>query len=282
MINHCVILGAINDIKMNWWNIIDHYVAVEQFVTDFTWRMSLSDCLFQQDEQNPITRSDLLYQSMLFNALYPFIILLIYSVPVMITKMRSGTTSLLRDRFISLLITTLWFIYPDLIQLLFNSFTCITLKDGSSRLFRDLEVVCWQNEHQWTVKYIGIPFILFYVVGIPLFFTYQLRKYKNLIKLIVEDSDENNKLSKQQKFMMKQIKMRYGLLFLGTKPQFYYWEVIILFRKLTVIFASNFLASVSAEVQCLCIIIVVIANMMFIINQRPFQSDLANYTNIFS
>lgn len=82
--------------------------------------------------------------------------------------------------------------------------------------------------------------------------------------------------------MMKQIKMRYGLLFLGTQPQFYFWEVIILIRKLLVIFASNFLASVSEIIQCLSIILVVIANMMYAIRYRPFQSDLGNYTNLFS
>lgn len=190
MINHCVILGAINSIKMNWWTVTDYYIWLEQFFMDFTWQVSLSDCLFQRDEQSPIDRSLLLYRSMLFNALYPFIILIIYSVPVLINKITSGSTSWFRDRFISLLITTMWVIYPDLIQLLFNAFTCITLDDGSTRLFRDLEVVCWQDEHENTIKYIGIPFIIFYVVGIPVFFIYQLRKYKDLIKLIVEDNDE--------------------------------------------------------------------------------------------
>lgn len=82
---------------------------------------------------------------MLLNSLYPLIILTIYSVPILIQKIRSGTSSIYRDRFICLLIITLWYIYPDLIHVLFKAFTCVTLKDGSNLLFMDLDIQCWEG-----------------------------------------------------------------------------------------------------------------------------------------
>lgn len=108
-------------------------------------------------------------------------ILTVYCIPVVLNKLIYGSAAQFRDRFINLLITTMWVIYPDLVKQLSNAMTCITLKDGSTRLFKDLDIVCWETEHDKTVKYIGIPVIIFYVVGIPLFFIYCLRKYKDLI-----------------------------------------------------------------------------------------------------
>ena len=47
MINHCVILGAINDIKMSWGVVIGRYISFEQLITEFTWKVSHCDCIFQ-------------------------------------------------------------------------------------------------------------------------------------------------------------------------------------------------------------------------------------------
>lgn len=67
---------------------------------------------------------------------------------------------------------------------------------------------------------------------------------------------------------------------MGTKPEFYYWEIVILMRKLSVIFATDFLARVSQEVQCLVGIILVVYNVFFIIKYQPFATQLANNTNL--
>lgn len=71
------------------------------------------------------------------------------------------------------MIITLWHIYPDLIHVCFKIFTCVTLQDGSTRLLRDLEIVCYESDHLRSI-YIGILIILFYVVGIPTLFFYLL------------------------------------------------------------------------------------------------------------
>jgi len=69
---------------------------------------------------------------------------------------------------------------------------------------------------------------------------------------------------------------------MGTKPDFYYWEIVIMMRKFFIIFACDFLAQVSPEVQCLCGIIILITNIMFIIRFRPLKTDQANKVNIYS
>jgi len=56
-------------------------------------------------------------------------------------------------------------------------------------MFSDLEVKCWEGEHERTVLYICIPFFLLWIIGIPLFFLHQLNKYKDVIREIEERKD---------------------------------------------------------------------------------------------
>ena len=53
-----------------------------------------------------------------------------------------------------------------------------------------------------------------------------------------------------------EIKLKYGYLFLGYNPDQYYWEFIIIYRKVFIAFVSVFLATVSTTVQGLVAFIV--------------------------
>lgn len=81
---------------------------------------------------------------------------------------------------------------------------------------------------------------------------------------------------------MNKVQLRYGFLFNGLTPQYYYYEVSIFFIKFCIIFATDFLAIISPSVQCLVGILMVLFNLLFVLRQHPFATAIANNTNLFS
>ena len=109
---------------------------------------------------------------------------------------------------------------------------------------------------------------------------YKIKKYRHIIQSKIEDQEDAP--SSADKYAIQKCQRRYGFLYVGIKQEYYFWEFANINRKIIILFTCNFLASVSADVQCLVTIIIVIANLMAIIRLQPFASKMSNKINIIS
>ena len=119
------------------------------------------------------------------------------------------------------MIILLFLIHPTIVQVMFDAFDCQDV-DGTDRVLNDLEVVCWQGGHILWGYLCAIPSIIAWGLGIPAFAFLVLRANKASL----------HKLETRQKF---------GFLFNGYKLDFFYWEIVIMYRKIAIIFISIFL-----------------------------------------
>ena len=55
--------------------------------------------------------------------------------------------------------------------------------------------------------------------------------------------------------------MKYGFLFSGYNARTFYWEVVIMYRKILIIAASVFLSPISTEAQVLVVIFVIVVSI---------------------
>ena len=102
-----------------------------------------------------------------------------------------------------------------------NVLSCVNI-DGESRLKNDLGVVCYQGEHKFWSLSIAVPSIIAWALGIPFFaFLLMFKERKTL-----------DSISTREKF---------GFLFRGYKHRLFFWEVIIMYRKIALIFIQVFL-----------------------------------------
>jgi hypothetical protein len=93
---------------------------------------------------------------------------------------------------------------------------------------------------------------------------------------------EKSTMMKRDRFKVESYQLKYGFLFGGFKEEVFYWELVVMTRKICVIFATEFLTSVSSEVQVLVSILIIIASIMSIIKIKPFLSNETNGSNIYS
>jgi hypothetical protein len=69
-------------------------------------------------------------------------------------------------RIISTIIVVLFLIHPTITTISFNAFNCQDI-DGTSRLYDDLEILCYKGNHKMMAFGVALPSILVWGLGIP-------------------------------------------------------------------------------------------------------------------
>ena len=70
--------------------------------------------------------------------------------------------------------------------------------------------------------------------------------------------------------------LRLGFLTGGYEDNMYYWEIILLLRKTTLVLLMTFLAPISAGVQSLSAILLLIYFLLLQVKRRPFYDNRLN------
>jgi len=91
-----------------------------------------------------------------------------------------------------------------------------------------MSVQCWTPTHNSWVSAVGVPMVIGYIIGGPLLVFYFL--YHSRAELL-KPFDQVN----------KSVVRKYHFLFKGYEPQFYYWELVVLSRKMFMVVVAVFL-----------------------------------------
>jgi len=194
-------------------------------------------------------------------------------------------------------VLVLFFLQPYLVKRFALIFSCVKLGRESGDLFltEDMDVQCWQSGTHWLyIVFLGLPLLVFYVVGVPW-----------AVYSILSRPDSQVKIGQVNEWMSSQLgaggdvaaadraglesrsadelsvesfqgfQRNYGFLFVGYQPKHYYWEIVVMARKASLSLIGVALAfDMRAQVNLglLTISIAVVAQSRV----RPFSSDLMN------
>jgi hypothetical protein len=96
------------------------------------------------------------------------------------------------------------------------TFSCYNI-DGEFRVHSDLQVICYIGAHIFWSYGVALVCLIVWGAGIPIFAFLLLNAEKT--KLLKID-----------------VKERFGFLYNGYKKKLYFWEVIIMYRKVAMVF----------------------------------------------
>lgn len=71
-------------------------------------------------------------------------------------------------------------------------------------------------------------------------------------------------------------KMKYGFLFSGYKSSRFYWEIIVMYRKILIIMTTVFLSTVSPDAQVLVVIFIIVVSMFLHDRFEPYDNVTLN------
>jgi len=129
---------------------------------------------------------------------------------------------------------------PVIVHKLIASLACRDI-EGETRLLYDLDIVCWVGDHVNIVMFCTIPGIIIYIIVIPLFFLWITYKNRQNFK----DFKRIEDFGKAQQFRLEVVVERYGFFQSGLKENFWYWDIVVIFKKFGFIFSVEYLRTVS-------------------------------------
>ena len=148
--------------------------------------------------------------------------------------------------------------YPTCCKAAFMLISCRSgMFDGDFHQYLndDLDQPCWNPTHLTAVLMIGIPTLVVWVIGMPLFIFVVLESHRR--------EKHNDK-----------VRFRYGMLMEGYEDAYFYWESVIASRKMMVIGVSVFMSSFTVDIQAYVGIGIVILFMTMHISANPYNSKV--------
>jgi hypothetical protein len=145
----------------------------------------------------------------------------------------------------------MYLLYPTLCKNAFGMFDCKFI-GNTPYLKTDLEEECYVGSHLTAVWTLGVPQLLFYVIGLPcvvLFFLHRNRDH-------LED---------------RVVQTRYGLIYSGYKLTRFFWETILTVRKVAVVALSVFGPELGPERQAQVALVILLICIVCEIYGKPFH-----------
>jgi predicted outer membrane repeat protein len=259
LMNHLQLILLTASFDFDWPSKVTKLFSTTEPVAQVSSQILSFDCFLDtrsDNDSSPTIR--LFYQKMIMYALLPIILAsgssTFWYIYYCIKKKEAALKR--SGRIMASTIILFFLIHPSIVQYMFSNFNWLTI-DNEQRVYDDLEIVWWQTEHINYSLMIAIPSIIVWGFGIPLFAWIILSRHKNQLEVI--DTRE-----------------KYGFLYNGYKKNYYFWESINMYRKITMIFISVFLKLAGVITQALVVFLVLIIFLILNIKLLPFTFKSLN------
>ena len=119
--------------------------------------------------------------------------------------------------------------------------------------------------------------MIMWIFGLPLGALWVLLRNAKYLERLEEPN-----LSPKDVTKLEKIGRKYQFLYAGFHASHYYWEVLILFRKIGMIAAGVFLSMSSSELQTLVMMSLMTMNLCLHLKNRPYHHEPMNTLETYS
>ncbi|CAG9321992.1 unnamed protein product [Blepharisma stoltei] len=256
LINYAQLISLTTTFSLSWPNYVKKLFSIQSNANFISDQIFSFDCLLYYNKLLQ-GESKIYYQKLLIMAILPISIPLISVIYWLSISLAQKSFAFFRDNIITTSIIASFLVHPGLIKYYFSSFDCTELDDNKYWLVNELNLRCWDSQHIFYITAISLPAILVWGIGIPTAFLFLLIKNRSQLGNI-------------------NMRIKYGFLFNGYRQESYYWEFVIIYRKIGIICCSVFLATVSVNIQALTVIFLLLACLYFHCKIKPYNGDDLN------
>ncbi|CDW85822.1 UNKNOWN [Stylonychia lemnae] len=254
LLNHFQLLMVVASFDFEWSQQIVEFFSTTQQIATISTQVFSFDCFLNDGKEAVHIRAFLMKQIIL--ASLPILLTLACISFWTIFKKIKQQTSTVWNKAMSSIVILLFLAHPSIVQYSFSNFKCKNI-DGENRVLEDLEIVCWEQQHLFYTNFVSIPTVLIWGIGIPLFAYLILLKHR----MKLENID---------------MRQKYGFLYRGYRTKYFYWEIVIMYRKIVIIIIAVFIGSFGVISQALLMLLILICFTMFNFKKKPFISQILN------
>jgi hypothetical protein len=237
--------------NLSWPSFVTELLSVQDKSGDVTEQALSIDCFIQEQEEKPE------FIKLIMMAVVPFIVIVVSCLVWGAVALYKRSFANVRSELSTTLLVLLFMIHPNIVKSMFSAFSCLEVDPGELWLRTDLETRCWVGDHYKFSFSVALPGLIVWGVGIPLV----------ALCLLVK---------RRRSLYLASVKAQYSFLYLGYKMSHFYWEFVILYRKLLIAFISVYLANISVHVQALTVMLVILGALVLQVKYQPFSDPKLN------
>jgi len=250
--NYLQMIVVAASLNLNWPSFVSSFLSSQETAGSVTEQMFSFDCLMQE-----MSMSNLYYTKIVAYSVMPAALMIFAILMWLIVRVCCRVSELLQ-KSIATLVFIIFVLHPSLSKMMFSMFSCQEIKPGEYWLVSDLSLLCWSPSHIRYMLIVSIPSITLWIFGLP------------TLCLIL--------LYKKRHVLLEELKvqLKFSFLYKGYHARWYFWEFVILYRKVAVVCASVFLSTVSITVQALSVLAVLLVSLFLQLQVGPFFSSQFN------
>ena len=249
--NYLQMVVVAASLNINWPDFVSLFLNGQDSAGAVAEQLFSVDCIMQD-----FSSKSVYYTKLQSTALIPagllFLAIIVWSGISLCSRIAS-----IWHKVVASLVMILFIMHPSLTKTMFALYSCKEIKPGELWLVADFSLRCWNTEHIRSILIVSIPGIVVWIVGLPvgcLLILYRLRRA----------------------LLDPMTQLKFSFLYKGYHPKWYFWEFVILYRKVALVCAAVFLSTVAIMVQALSVLAVLLISLFFQLQIQPFNLPVFN------
>ena len=250
--NYLHLIYMISQFNFSWPDYVVKFFDIHKSASIVTESVISLDCYIKSKDF-----AQVYYLKLLAISLVPlFIFLTSYLVWLSISFFKETYKYMKREVYLTMIVVY-FLAFPTIVKTIFSSFDCVHFDIIGEYLAVDYSIKCETFTHIKYLMIISLPSIILWIFGFPLMILILLiKKRKNL-------RQEDNKVV-------------FGLLFNGYSTSVFYWEFIIMYRKVLIICIVVFVKRISVNVQGITLVLLLLISYELQYRLYPYDSKELN------
>ena len=244
-VNYLQMIVVAASLSLSWPSLIKLFLSGQEVAGNMAEQLFSFDCITQEFSSDQTTNVKLITVSLL-----PAVLVILSAVAWLAIALCFKQTAL-RQKVISSLVMILFIIHPSLTKVMLAEFSCREILPGELWLTSDLSKRCWESGHFKEILTVVLPGLLVWGFGLPSL------ALGVLIKARAHLTDN-------------MISLQFSFLYKGYTEKWFFWEFVILYRKVALICSAVFFNSVSTMIQALSVLAVLLICLFLQLAVKPF------------
>lgn len=251
LMNYTQMMIIAASLNMRWPSYTSSFLNAQIMVGNAAEQVFSVDCLLQK-----VYSEQLLFVKVTITSILP-VALMALGVLTWLLIAICKPISLFKEKLVSTFVMILFILHTTITKTEFSVFPCKELKPDQLWLERDLNQRCWSPQHIRFIQTVALPSIVVWVAGLPMVCLLYIHRRRIALH-------------------SPSVQMQYSFLYKGYQRSRYFWEFVILYRKIALVMALVFLASFSPAIQAQTILAILLFSVIFQIYIQPFNIAIMN------
>ena len=250
LVNYCQTVVVLASIDLKWPSSILYLFDFSTAVGESSSQVLTLTCSgVKSDYSGLVTET-------LTTGIFPFIVIFFVFLVWGIVSALKRSFRYLKVHFISTCVVIVLLMHTSVSNTILSLFSCKKI-NGEYWNTSDYNLKCFESQHIEGLLYVGVPGVLIWCLSVPSFMFLGLFRQRK--QLEQEDT-----------------LVRFKTFYAGYKPEFYYWEFLIITRKFFIRVIAILLISSGIAIQGLGIMVILILSLSVHINYKPYEKVSIN------